>query len=134
MVTNIEPRLNELLTFTYEIGRYVSFHSAWRARRMLEAPHVAPSMSFEGDIQIGKATARLSFLTRPDWYAHAPIVRCDAPWMRGEPDCHVASDGHGPTAAALQLKTMKESGEYRRSARDLRKKVEAAKALGVENH
>ena len=70
----LEPRLNELLTFTFEIGRYVSAHSAWRARRL----HDRPSMSFEGDIRIDKAIARLLFSSLPDWLDHAPVVRCTA--------------------------------------------------------
>jgi hypothetical protein len=193
MGTNIERPLNELLTFTYEIAKYVSAHSAWRAR-WLGGPWA--SMSFEGDIPIDKAIARLSFSSRPDWLSHAPVVRCNAPWMRrGEADWHVASDGslcwvfepywrdvlkesagyldekelrqmaaywcasaaadlvgkhlfadthgikawpkewefwaHGPEEAGAQLKNMKATGEFWRSASELRKKAKAAKALAA---
>jgi hypothetical protein len=91
MVTNIEPQLNELLSVTYEIGRYVSAHSAWRAQWLGGDGAV---MSFEGDIPIDNAMTRLAFSSSANWRTHAPLVLCNAPWMRrGEADWHVASDG-----------------------------------------
>jgi hypothetical protein len=189
-MTTIAPELTELLSFTREIGGYVSAHSAWRLRSRPSAT----MMSFEGDIPIGRLKVRLSFTTRPDWRNHSPVVHCDASWIRKEVQWHAPADGtlcwvfnpywcdvldecsevlsdselrqmaaywcvagaadlvgkhhfadtHGikdwPKAweawahaddAAFQLKNMKASGEFQRSARELRKRAKAARAFAV---
>lgn len=86
MDNGINPKLDALLSFAWEMRHYVTSMSPWRSRP-------GPLLSFDGTIRVSDVNVVCSFEIDWEWSSIPPSVACREDWIRREVDWHAFSDG-----------------------------------------
>ena len=86
MDNGIDPKVNDLLSFAWEMSHYVADTSPWRFRN-------GTSLSFDGNVQISGVDVPCSYKLFWPWHKIRPSVTCCESWVRREADWHVSDNG-----------------------------------------
>jgi hypothetical protein len=98
MWSGIDPELQELLGFAWELTNYLDIKSPWRTaifavdRNKLQSTSVRV-LSFDAVVPISGLMINCSYLIFSKWWIVPPRCTTEASWLRRTPDWHVAANG-----------------------------------------
>lgn len=98
MESGIDPDLEQLLGFAWELTHYVPTSSAWRTGSFSSNGEKLGgtgmrTISFDATVPISELLVPSSYWIFSKWWIIPPRCICSASWIRRDPDWHVYSTG-----------------------------------------
>jgi hypothetical protein len=98
MRSGIEPELEELLGFTWELTHYLDIRSPWRTGIFPIEEGKFPNtsmriLSFDAVVPVSDVVVACSYSIFSAWWIIPPRCVCRASWIRRAPDWHVNGTG-----------------------------------------